>query len=91
MSHSDEKKSETSIQVHEATTDIYSLDDAPGLDRVYYAKARLLNNAIQDIGMGKYQARPRLYSPGNFHQSVVYSGGSSSSPVLDGSQTICGP
>ena len=57
MSHSDEKKSETSVRVHETTNDIYSTDDTPGLDRVYHAKARLLNNAIQDIGMGKYQVR----------------------------------
>jgi len=56
MSHSDEKKSQTSVQVHEPVSDIYSdVDDAPGLDRVYNAKARLLNQAIQDIGMGKYQ------------------------------------
>ncbi|KAF9648509.1 MFS general substrate transporter [Thelephora ganbajun] len=53
--HSDEKKSETSVQVHEAANDIFALEDAPGLDRVYHAKARLLNNAIQEIGMGKYQ------------------------------------
>ena len=59
MSHSDEKKSETSVRIHEATNDIYSIDDTPGLDRVYHAKARLLNNAIQEIGMGKYQVRPR--------------------------------
>jgi len=63
MSHSDEKKSETSVQVHEATEDIYSSDEIPGLDRVYHAKARLLNNAIQEIGMGKYQVRSQLYLP----------------------------
>jgi len=62
MSHSDEKKSETSARVHDATNDIYSIDDTPGLDRVYYAKAMLLNNAIQEIGMGKYQVGLRLYS-----------------------------
>jgi len=63
MLPSDEKKFETSVQVYEATSDIYSLDDAPGLDRVYHAKARLLNNALQEIGMGKYQVRPQLYPP----------------------------
>ena len=57
MSRSDEKKAEASVQAYEATNDIYSLDDIPGLDRVYHAKARLLNNAIQEIGMGKYQVR----------------------------------
>jgi len=91
MSHSNEKKSETSVQVHEATNDIYSIDEAPGLDRVYHAKARLLNTAIQDVGMGKYQVRPELYALTNFHQSVVHSGGSFLSPVSDGLQTISGP
>ena len=90
MSHLDEKKSGTSVQIHEATNDIYATDDAPGLDHVYYAKARLLNNAIQEIGMGKYQVCLRFYSPRNFHQPVACSGGSSSSQVSDGSQTICG-
>jgi len=63
MLHSDEKKSETSVQVREATNDLYSFDEAPGLDRVYHAKARLLNNALQEIGMGRYQVRPHPYSP----------------------------
>ena len=90
MSHSDEKKSETSVQAHEATNDIYSIDDTPGLDRVYHAKARLLNSAIQEIGMGKYQVRPRLCSPRDSRQSIDDSGGSSSSPVSDGSQITCG-
>ena len=65
MLHSDEKKSETSVQVYEATNDIYALDDTPGLDRVYHAKARLLNNALQEIGMGKYQVRLDTHSPKN--------------------------
>lgn len=59
MSFSDK----TSVQAHEVindiTNDMYSLDDTPGMDRVYHVKARLLNNAIQEIGMGKYQVRPR--------------------------------
>ena len=55
MSQSSEKKPDDFVQVQEAIRDIYSVDDAPGIDRVYLAKARLLNNAIQDIGMGKYQ------------------------------------
>ena len=90
MSHFDEKKSETSVQVHEATNDIFSIDDTPSIDRVYHAKARLLNNALQDIGMGKYQVRPEPASPTMFHQPIVHSGGSSSSPVSDGSPTIYG-
>lgn len=37
------------------TTDIYS--GCASLDPVYEAKARILNNAVQEIGMGKYQVR----------------------------------
>lgn len=65
MFRSDEKKSEASVQIYEITDDIYSLDDVPGLDRVYHAKARLLNNAIQEVGMGKYQVRPQPSPPAN--------------------------
>ena len=66
MSRFDEKKSETSVHVHEAADDIFSTDGTSGLDRVYHAKARLLNTAIQEMGMGKYQVRPQPYSPGDF-------------------------
>jgi hypothetical protein len=45
-----------------ATHEVPSMDEAPAgvleegsLDPVYEAKARLLNKAIQDIGMGRYQ------------------------------------
>jgi hypothetical protein len=34
------------------TKDIF---EDSGLDPVYQAKARLLNDALQEIGMGKYQ------------------------------------
>jgi hypothetical protein len=55
MAYSDK----TSAQDHVDTIrDIYSLDDdSDGIDRVYHVKARLLNNAIQEIGMGRYQVR----------------------------------
>lgn len=56
MAHSDE----SSLKAHE-DNDIYS-DESAGLDRVYHVKARLLNTAIQEIGMGKYQVRPPLSS-----------------------------
>jgi len=68
MLHSEEKKSETFIQVHEAINDLYSFDEAPGLDRVYHAKVRLLNNALQEIDMGRYQVCPRLLSPKTFQR-----------------------
>lgn len=35
------------------TLDLYEGDDEK--DRVYQAKIRILNHAIQEIGMGKYQ------------------------------------
>lgn len=38
------------------TTDVYDGEES-GVDPVYYAKARILNDAIQEIGMGKYQVR----------------------------------
>ena len=63
MPHPEENRSGTFAQVHEATNDIYSsLEEAPALDRVYHAKGTLLNTAIQEIGVGKYQARLQLRS-----------------------------
>ncbi|KIK22073.1 hypothetical protein PISMIDRAFT_23818 [Pisolithus microcarpus 441] len=48
-----EKDGEVRVDVLQAgTQDIYS---GESLDPVYHAKAKILNNAIQEIGMGKYQ------------------------------------
>ena len=64
MSRPDKNRSGSFVQVPEATSDIYSSSEgAPALDRVYHAKATLLNNAVQEIGVGKYQVRPQLSSP----------------------------
>ena len=64
MSRPDESGSEAVVRVREATDDIYSSSEgAPALDRVYHAKATLLNTAVQEIGVGKYQVRLQLYSP----------------------------
>jgi hypothetical protein len=41
------------------TQDVY---DESVLDPVYQAKARILNDALQDIGMGKYQASSCFHS-----------------------------
>lgn len=41
-----------SLDVHAETRDIFTEDS---LDPVYHAKARILNDALQEIGMGKYQ------------------------------------
>lgn len=53
MSRSEDKTSEASVQIQMALNDIY--EGVPGADIVYHTKARLLNNAFQEIGMGKYQ------------------------------------
>ena len=42
------------VSIQKANNDIY--EDGT-IDPVYQAKARLLNSAIQEIGMGRYQAR----------------------------------
>ncbi|OAX35732.1 MFS general substrate transporter [Rhizopogon vinicolor AM-OR11-026] len=49
-SHSDTEEKIDNLQAE--TQDIFT-DDS--LDPVYQAKARILNNALQEIGMGKYQ------------------------------------
>ena len=61
MSHLGEKKSEALVYVNEATDIYYSPEGGHGPDRVYHAKARLLNTAVHEIGVGKYQARPLPY------------------------------
>jgi hypothetical protein len=37
------------------------LHDEGSVDPVYHAKARVLNQALQEIGMGKYQVRRSVY------------------------------
>jgi hypothetical protein len=38
-----------------AILEIHDLHDEGSVDPVYQAKARVLNRALQEIGMGKYQ------------------------------------
>ena len=62
VSHSSSKKSSNDAEAHPVkgeTYDVFDGDEA-GVDPVYQAKARILNDAFQEIGMGRYQAR--LYS-----------------------------
>jgi hypothetical protein len=61
MTMTDMKVAEEEQGKH-VTHEIPSIDEAPvgvleegSLDPVYEAKARVLNKAIQDIGMGRYQ------------------------------------
>lgn len=46
---------------HYRTVDVFNDTDS-GVDPVYHAKATLLNEAIQHIGMGRYQVRPNMNS-----------------------------
>lgn len=41
------------VETYDAFDDVDS-----GMDPVYQTKARILNDAFQQIGMGKYQVRP---------------------------------
>lgn len=74
-----ERRSQSAILTKE------DLHDEGSVDPVYQAKARILNHALQEIGMGKYQVRIptdflwRLYL---FRFSGVYS----LLRVLDGSR-----
>jgi hypothetical protein len=43
------------VDIH--TRDVLGADDAGVVDPVYHAKARIVNDALQEIGMGKYQVR----------------------------------
>jgi hypothetical protein len=40
---------------------VQDLHDEGSVDPVYHAKARVLNQALQEIGMGKYQVRVSVY------------------------------
>lgn len=47
------ERQQSKEQPQQPLEDLY--DDDPDIDPVYHAKARILNRAIQEIGMGKYQ------------------------------------
>jgi hypothetical protein len=48
-------KSENSPGTQSAILEKQDLHDEGSVDPVYQAKARVLNRALQEIGMGKYQ------------------------------------
>ena len=82
----------SAIQVD--TQDVFNEGDS-GVDPVYQAKARLLNDAIQEVGMGKYQVRlcvfvdqGRNHSHDAFPRSAadLCSGSCSSLPASGGSR-----
>lgn len=50
-SHSE--KEDRGVGVRAGTRNIFTDDSS--LDPIYEAKARILNDALQEIGMGKYQ------------------------------------
>ena len=61
------------------------LHDEGSVDPVYQAKARILNHALQEIGMGRYQVRIPTDFPWRLHQ-YQSSGVYSLLRVLDGSR-----
>jgi hypothetical protein len=74
---SDEKSRRSDETVHDdmqfvAKADLYDQDGGKGaVDPVYQAKARVLNQAMQEIGMGRYQVRP-INSDGRESQLNVW-------------------
>ena len=75
------------------TRDVFDEGDS-GIDPVYQAKAHLLNEAIQEVGMGKYQVRLCLRRSGAKHSHDAFprsaadlcSGSCSSLPASGGSR-----
>ncbi|KAF7972298.1 hypothetical protein HWV62_18466 [Athelia sp. TMB] len=54
--HYDDEQKQAPVTVDVAATDaIYSESENAALDPIYAAKARILNDALAEIGMGKYQ------------------------------------
>jgi hypothetical protein len=64
-----EKKGDTLVTNIRAETQNILTDDA--VDPIYQAKARILNNALQEIGMGKYQVRSISYLSGKHYVSRI--------------------
>jgi hypothetical protein len=48
-------------EINAVTETVYEAEESDSLDPVYQAKAKILNNAIQEIGMGSYQVFRALY------------------------------
>ena len=86
--------------------EIYTSGDTPipstvdlfedgSVDPVYQAKARLINSALQEMGMGKYQVRVSsvrlLWTAVDDRPNMGSSGGCSRSLALDGSRTCISP
>jgi len=53
------EQSNLEIAIHEDTDDIYGRDF---LNPTYVAKAKILNDAFAEIGMGRYQVSPLTLS-----------------------------
>ncbi len=84
--------------VKTAQVELYDIfeGDENAVDPVYHAKARVLNAAFQEIGMGRYQVRygslPRCAMELNSTNDVCYDSGTcSSSAGLAGSRELRGP
>lgn len=53
VGQSSHSEKDNGVSVQAETQDIFTDDNS--LDPIYKAKARILNDALQEIGMGKYQ------------------------------------
>ena len=89
-----EKRASSTVDVEAKKTivvdthDVFDEDEG-GVDPVYQAKARLLNDAFQEIGMGRYQvraARSGIFRIGDAILTPMRSGTCLSSQVLAGSR-----
>jgi hypothetical protein len=58
--HSKDDVVTSEVVIQADTENIY--DEQDSLDPVYAAKAKILNDSLQEIGMGKYQVRLSLDS-----------------------------
>ena len=72
-----EKRASSTVDVEAKKTivvdthDVFE-DEEGGVDPVYQAKARLLNDAFQEIGMGRYQVRAAQVFSGMRRHSHTY-------------------
>ena len=73
--YDDEKRPATSNVeagpgIHVETQDVYDGAES-GVDPVYQAKARILNDAFQEIGMGRYQVCTVTHLPSSVTRAEI--------------------
>ena len=60
----------TNAHVYAETRDVYDEGES-GVDPVYQAKARILNDAFQEIGMGRYQVCTEIHLPSSVTRAEI--------------------